>query len=292
MRNAKLAIAKSGTVTLELAWHQVPTVVLYALSPFDRFLATWWFRLDLPHYCMVNILVMAPLFPESIKEGAPPDKVVASLEELLGVRGDEVKKGCEEVWNLLRPPRLSSSYPTCCKKSPANLIPMRLIKFKHRFVAAFMLMVLKMIFKTCRVRLKGIEHFEKCMAEGSSILSFWHDSMAVVPPIFKKYCLKTKFVACISNSRDGDWLHAVVTRFPQADSIRIGHRARARGLLEMIREVEKETVHSLLHPMAQKDLQKSLKKEFLRLLAKRALPFCQYHGKAPSHSDSAHLGPL
>jgi lysophospholipid acyltransferase (LPLAT)-like uncharacterized protein len=149
---------------------------------------------------------------------------------------------------------------------------MRTLTFKHRLVAAFMLMVLKLIFKTCRVRLKGIEHFEKTIGEGSAILSFWHDSMAIVPPIFNRFCLKTKFIACISNSRDGDWLHAVVSRFPQADSIRIGHRARARGLLEMIREVEKGNRTLLITPDGPKGPPKTLKEGILEVSRKTGTP--------------------
>jgi len=104
MKRANIALAKSGTVTLELAWHQVPTAVFYALSPVDHFLAKWLFNLDLPHYCMVNILSHKTVYPEWIKEGLPIDKVVASLEELAGPKNGEVKKMCEAVWNDLSAP--------------------------------------------------------------------------------------------------------------------------------------------------------------------------------------------
>ena len=104
MKRAHVALAKSGTVTLELAWHQVPTAVFYKLSSFDHFLAKWLFNLDLPYYCMVNILKGKTVYPEWIKEGLPVDGVVASLEELVGPKGAEVKKMCEAVWDDLSPP--------------------------------------------------------------------------------------------------------------------------------------------------------------------------------------------
>lgn len=64
MQSAFLAIAKSGTVTLELALHEVPTVVTYAISPLDLFIARQIFRIRLPHYCLVNIIGKKEIFPE------------------------------------------------------------------------------------------------------------------------------------------------------------------------------------------------------------------------------------
>lgn len=66
MRKADLAIAKSGTVTLELALHNIPTVVTYGISKLDLFLAKHIFKIRLPYYCLVNILHGGEVFPELI----------------------------------------------------------------------------------------------------------------------------------------------------------------------------------------------------------------------------------
>lgn len=66
MRFAKAAIAKSGTVTLELALHGCPTVVTYELSRLNYLIAKHLIKIDLPHYCISNILLQETLFPEMI----------------------------------------------------------------------------------------------------------------------------------------------------------------------------------------------------------------------------------
>jgi len=48
MRSSYFAIAKSGTVTLELALHKVPTVVTYGIAPLDLFIAKNILRISLP----------------------------------------------------------------------------------------------------------------------------------------------------------------------------------------------------------------------------------------------------
>ena len=64
MSKSRLALATSGTVNLELALHEVPTIVTFAIRPLDLFIARRLFRIDLPHYCLVNILLNERLFPE------------------------------------------------------------------------------------------------------------------------------------------------------------------------------------------------------------------------------------
>ncbi|MBS0605631.1 MAG: lipid-A-disaccharide synthase [Parachlamydiales bacterium] len=64
MRAAHAAIAKSGTVTLELALHGVPTVVTYAISALDLFIARDVLKIRLPFYCLVNIIANSEVFPE------------------------------------------------------------------------------------------------------------------------------------------------------------------------------------------------------------------------------------
>lgn len=64
MKSARVALATSGTVTLELALHKVPTVVNFAIRPIDLFLAQKIFRINLPFYCIVNIILSKSVFPE------------------------------------------------------------------------------------------------------------------------------------------------------------------------------------------------------------------------------------
>lgn len=66
MKQCHTAFATSGTVTLELALHKVPTVVTYGISKLDVFIAKNILRILLPFYCIVNIIVEEEVFPELI----------------------------------------------------------------------------------------------------------------------------------------------------------------------------------------------------------------------------------
>lgn len=79
MRDSDLALAKSGTVTLELALHQRPTVVIYQLTWLNRLYAKYILKLNLPHYCIVNILSQQCTFPELIEKGLSTDNIFHHL---------------------------------------------------------------------------------------------------------------------------------------------------------------------------------------------------------------------
>ena len=98
MKAAHMAIAKSGTVTLELAMHRVPTVVIYAVSALDKIIAYDILRIRLPFYCIVNIIAQKEVFRELIGPHFTFDNLKAAAEELL----DEpyrakVQSDCDQV---------------------------------------------------------------------------------------------------------------------------------------------------------------------------------------------------
>lgn len=64
MRASYLALATSGTVTLELALHYIPTVVTFAINPLDVFIAQNIFQINLPYFALPNIIYDGELFPE------------------------------------------------------------------------------------------------------------------------------------------------------------------------------------------------------------------------------------
>lgn len=103
MRHSHCAIAKSGTVTLELALHHCPTVVVYELTKLNRFLAQYIFRIRLPFYCIVNILREHKVFPELIETGFNPQQIFHHLKPLYekGEIRNECVKDCQHVQNLL-----------------------------------------------------------------------------------------------------------------------------------------------------------------------------------------------
>ncbi len=82
MRECHVAIAKSGTVTLELALHAKPTLVIYHVSLVNWLVVKLILRVQLPFYCIVNILQKAAVFPELIEEGVSGDSMHFYLKEL------------------------------------------------------------------------------------------------------------------------------------------------------------------------------------------------------------------
>ncbi len=82
MRDCRSAIAKSGTVTLELALHQKPAVVMYKLTRLNRIIAQYILKLNLPHYCIVNILSDKTVYPEIIEKGLTAENLYREFKML------------------------------------------------------------------------------------------------------------------------------------------------------------------------------------------------------------------
>lgn len=100
MKTAFLAIAKSGTITLELALYGIPAVVTYAISSFDVFLAKYIFRIRLPYYCLVNIIASREVFPELIGPLLTETSLYNHTKKLIADPG-ACLEGCKEVRRLL-----------------------------------------------------------------------------------------------------------------------------------------------------------------------------------------------
>lgn len=103
MRDAQGAIAKSGSVTLELALHETPTVVMYQISALNRFFAKYILKLSLKHYCIVNILHGQTVFPELIETKVTAEKLASNLLEMYfaGSLRTSCLEACRSIPDLL-----------------------------------------------------------------------------------------------------------------------------------------------------------------------------------------------
>lgn len=86
MAAANVALAASGTVTLELALSQVPTVVAYRMAPLTYFLVRRFVTVD--YASLVNIIEGREIMPELIQEECRPDRLADALVELMGPAGE------------------------------------------------------------------------------------------------------------------------------------------------------------------------------------------------------------
>lgn len=110
MRCSQVAIAKSGTVTLELALLSVPTVVVYWLSPFVGLLGRLLMGLRLPYYCIVNILMKKEVFPELLIGDFEPSKVARAVLGLIGMTRQ--RQECLQACHQLRDDLMTDCNPS------------------------------------------------------------------------------------------------------------------------------------------------------------------------------------
>lgn len=103
MTVSRLALAKSGTVTLELALRGIPSVVVYTVGWIDYLIARYVLRIELSYFCIVNILCEREVFPEFIGRSIDHQKCIKSLQELYreGYLRSAALDGCREVQLLL-----------------------------------------------------------------------------------------------------------------------------------------------------------------------------------------------
>jgi len=80
MRNARVALAASGTVTLELALNCTPTVVAYRMASLTWLLARALVKI--PYVALPNILANREIMPELLQGDCCPEKLARAAGEL------------------------------------------------------------------------------------------------------------------------------------------------------------------------------------------------------------------
>lgn len=90
---ADLALAASGTVTLELAYAGVPTVVIYRVGKITGEIARRMIRIE--HASIVNIVGGRLIFPEFLQSRCRPELISKTLQELLDVPEEARRIGAE-----------------------------------------------------------------------------------------------------------------------------------------------------------------------------------------------------
>jgi len=81
-RIARAALAKSGTVTLELALSGVPMVVAYRVSALDAMIMRR--VLTVPSVVLVNLVIGENVVPELLQEDCTPDRLTEALIAVIG----------------------------------------------------------------------------------------------------------------------------------------------------------------------------------------------------------------
>lgn len=83
MAAADLAIAKSGTVNLEIALMEIPQLVVYRLNPATLWFARQLFKFSAPFLSPTNLVLMEPVVPELFQDEATPERIVQESLDLL-----------------------------------------------------------------------------------------------------------------------------------------------------------------------------------------------------------------
>ncbi len=78
-----LALAKSGTINMELALNSVPQIVGYKVSRLTAFFARYLLRLNVKYISPVNLLLDQMLIPEFIQEDFNAEKIFNSALKIL-----------------------------------------------------------------------------------------------------------------------------------------------------------------------------------------------------------------
>ena len=104
LADADVAIASTGTVTLECAWFAVPTIALYKTS-----WSTYQIGkriIQVPFLAMPNLLAGKAVLPEFVQDAATSDALAEATLKLLTIPGalTEARKELVQVRQLLGPP--------------------------------------------------------------------------------------------------------------------------------------------------------------------------------------------
>jgi len=101
LAEADVAIASSGTVTVECAWHRVPTVVLYKTSWITYLLGKLFLKVS--YIAMPNLLAGREVFPEFIQHKANAQNLAREANQIINglERRERIRSELDEIASSL-----------------------------------------------------------------------------------------------------------------------------------------------------------------------------------------------
>jgi len=102
-------------------------------------------------------------------------------------------------------------------------------------IAKLSKILLHLLFKTCRIHVKGRDQFVELATKEKCILILWHNRIALALFILSQYTPSVAYAALVSGSRDGDILSSMIHSYKNGTTIRVPHIARYKALQDMIR---------------------------------------------------------
>ncbi len=103
---AHLALAKSGTINMELALNSVPQIVGYKVSRITAFFARYLLRFNVKYISPVNLLLNKMLVPEFIQEDFQAEKIFNAAIKIMENRStqDDIMLGYKRLKDRLGKP--------------------------------------------------------------------------------------------------------------------------------------------------------------------------------------------
>jgi lysophospholipid acyltransferase (LPLAT)-like uncharacterized protein len=104
--------------------------------------------------------------------------------------------------------------------------------------------IIWLILKSCRVTIEGGEKFSEALKSGHPcILALWHNRIVLMEyTLLRHGCPNRKYLAVISNSRDGRLIERATKKYPQGGVVRIPHNKRSQGLRTMVERLRRGDV--------------------------------------------------
>jgi len=115
------------------------------------------------------------------------------------------------------------------------------IKKRHlpKGVAFFAQLYLKLVLKTCKIQVTGLEFLNKGILNGKCIVMLWHNRLTPVVHLLKYLPQDVECAALISNSRDGEILTRLVGN-SKLKVIRVVHDSKHNALKDAIQSLNND----------------------------------------------------
>lgn len=116
------------------------------------------------------------------------------------------------------------------------------LRFKHHFLSYPLAWIgkysVKLIFKTCKIEVEGLERFIVETQQRKCILALWHNRMSIFCEFFAKFLPDIHYAAFLSKSRDGEPIARIVESYEGGSTIRVAHHLRHSALHAMIQRLK------------------------------------------------------